>query len=288
MRVLAPAAVAVAAGMLAGCGSAPVEELPPAAGPARSPALTQAPAGRVVRVGRRPQAVALARGGRIAVVLDDRRRLALVDGRSGRVVRRRPLRRSARHLETVAAGGRVFVADRRDDGLRVTDGRGVERSFPAPAEPTGVAATADGSLVVVVGGRERILVLYDGRTGRRLGSAPAGVGPTHVAVHGHDAYVTDTRGGSFLVYSLRPELDLVRRVSLRGGPYGIAVDPVRSRLWVTLTAKNELAELPATRLPRIVRHFPTVRQPDGVAVDPRTGRVFVTGREAGVLQLVDP
>jgi DNA-binding beta-propeller fold protein YncE len=39
---------------------------------------------------------------------------------------------------------------------------------------------------------------------------------------------------------------------------------------------------------RVLRTFPTVRQPNSVAVDPRTGRVFVASRKDGVLQLFDP
>jgi hypothetical protein len=37
----------------------------------------------------------------------------------------------------------------------------------------------------------------------------------------------------------------------------------------------------------LARHA-TVRQPDSVAVDAATGQVVVTGRTAGVLQLVSP
>ena len=36
------------------------------------------------------------------------------------------------------------------------------------------------------------------------------------------------------------------------------------------------------------RRWPTVRQPDSVAVDERTGDVFVTGRVDGVLERVTP
>ena len=91
-----------------------------------------------------------------------------------------------------------------------------------------------------------------------------------------------------LVAPVRPSLKLVRRVWLPGSPYGIALDPVRHRLWVTLTARNEVVELPAHGRPHPLRRFPTARQPDSVAVDPGTARVFVTGRTAGVLQLLDP
>ena len=99
-------------------------------------------------------------------------------------------------------------------------------------------------------------------------------------------YVADTQGGALLVFATRPKLALVRRVFLPGGPYGLALDPVRHRLWVTLTARNEVVSLPANGRPRPLVRLPTVRQPDTVAVDPALGTVAVTGRDAGVLQLI--
>jgi DNA-binding beta-propeller fold protein YncE len=200
---------------LAGCGSATVDELPPAARPARSPALHARPAGSVVDLAARPAGIAFTSASR-----------------------------------TVAAGGR---------------------------------------LTAVVAPRARVLELYDTRTHRRVARAPAGVGPTHVAAQGNHLYVTDTQGGALLVFALDGDhLEPTRRVYLPGSPYGIAVDPVRHRLWVTLTARNELVALPAHGRPHVVLRLPTVRQPDTVAVDSARGSVAVTGRADGVLQLVGP
>jgi DNA-binding beta-propeller fold protein YncE len=136
-----------------------------------------------------------------------------------------------------------------------------------------------GRLVVVLAERARVLSLYDAATGRRLATAPAGIGPTHLATLGDDAFVADTRGGALLVFSLRPRLVLMRRANLRGGPYGLAVDPVRRRLWVTLTARNELVEVTADPRPRVLRRLPTLRQPNDVTVDPRSGVVAVSGSD---------
>jgi DNA-binding beta-propeller fold protein YncE len=52
-----------------------------------------------------------------------------------------------------------------------------------------------------------------------------------------------------------------------------------------LTALNRIAELTDRRL---LRTFPTVRQPNSVAVDPGTGRVFVASRTDGTLEIFDP
>jgi DNA-binding beta-propeller fold protein YncE len=60
-------------------------------------------------------------------------------------------------------------------------------------------------------------------------------------------------------------------------------------LWVTLTATNQLVGLSdaGDALTEIGR-FPTVRQPNTVAVDPVTHRVFVGSRTTGALQIIDP
>jgi len=200
-RALAPL---IAAAALAGCGSQPVAELPPPAGPAASPPLTATPAGRVVR---------RARGFRFP---------------------RRPAR----------------------------------------------ATSAGGRLVAAVAGRARRLELYDARRRRRVASAPAGVGPTTVVAADGRFYVADTRQGALLIFDRRPRFELQRRVYLPGGPYALAVDPARRRLWVTLTARNELVRLTADGVAKFRGRYPTVRQPDAVAVDARTGTVAVRGRGA--------
>jgi DNA-binding beta-propeller fold protein YncE len=101
--------------------------------------------------------------------------------------------------------------------------------------------------------------------------------------------VIDTRGDAVLFYSLTPSLRRIGRLALPGTPYGVAYDPVRDRLWVTLTATNRLVGIdPDAAHPRVVTTLTTVRQPNTVAVDSATGRLFVTGTDGGVLQLVGP
>jgi DNA-binding beta-propeller fold protein YncE len=153
--------------------------------------------------------------------------------------------------------------------------------------PGGLAAI--GSDVAVVDVRADTVTLVDAHTLRLLGSAPAGMGPTHVVADGRRLFVTDTRGDALLAYATQPKLHLVGRLALRGSPYGVAIDPVRNRLWVTRTAQNELVEVAIDGpTPRRVASYPTDRQPNTVAVDPRNGRVFVADTRAGVVQLIDP
>ena len=324
--ILPRLALASLLALLAGCGSAPPGELPPAAEPASSPPQTARPPGRLVRVGFKPEGVvADARTGLVAVGLREPDELALLDGASGRIRRRVALPAAPRHLgldgdrvlvpaedadalvrvtlpgatvtrtptgrephDAAAAGGRVFVADELAHALTVLVGpRAVER-IPTALQPGGVTAHGRGA-VAVVAVRERVVELYDAATGRRTGRAAAGVGPTHVVSNGDKyLFVTDTAGGALLVFHTRPRLELIRRYPLPGSPYGIAIDNRRHRLFVTQTATNRLSELTAEGRPHVLRRFATPRQPNTVAVDDATGRVFVTGKVDGVLQLLDP
>jgi DNA-binding beta-propeller fold protein YncE len=201
--------LALALAGLAGCGSA--GDLPPAAVPARSPPLTERPAGRVVPLG--------------------------------------------------------TVRDK---------------------APSLVTAVDQGRALAVLSPRARELTVYDRHTRRRIGRAGAGVGPTQVVGgRGGLIYVVDTAGEGLLVFELRPHLRLTRRLPILGSPYGIASDPVGRRLWVATTRTNRLVELADGARPHRLRSFPTVRQPDAVAVDSRRHRVYVTGRGRQILDVPD-
>lgn len=317
LTLLSLAAVLVACG-----GSGP--GLTPAAEPARSPKPERPPEGRVVEIGNRPEGLAFDPvTGLLAVGLGNPDELALVDGRTGRVVRRVALPESPRHLRLAADGGpvlvpaeradavvevplprgrlrttrvgdfphdaaraagRLFVGDELADTVTVVeDGKRV-RVLDAPVQPGGVAASADRSEVGVVGVRERALEVYDSRTLESEGRVDVGIGPTHIAGAGGRFFVVDTRGDALLEVRTHP-LRVHRRTHVAGTPYGIALDPRRRRYWVTLTARNEVAELTDHRL---LRRFPTVRQPNSVAVDPGSGRVFVASASEGTLQIFDP
>ena len=189
----------------AGCGSS--SDLPPAAGPDRSPPLAEQPAGKLVAA---------------APVAPAPRTEALVDG---------------------------------------------------------------GRKLAVLSPRERVLETYDARTRERLDRAPAGAGPTHVVAGERGlAYVVDTAGDGLLVFETRGRLRIRRRYPLLGAPYAAASDLRRGRLWVTLTARNQIVELATSARPHRLNVYPTVRQPDTVALD-AAGRVYVQGDRT---QLLDP
>jgi DNA-binding beta-propeller fold protein YncE len=313
----------VAAASLTACGSA--EENPPAPEPATSPPLAERPPGRLVELGGEPEGLAAdPRTGLVAVALRNPDRLALVEGSSGRVVRRVPLPESARHLQLAAPGrvlapaeradllvevplpagrplqtspvgdfphdaaaarDRVVVANEGDDTVTILERGRARATLEAPKGPGGVAAA--GTLAAVVGVRARRIALYDLVAERKLAEETGGVGPTHVVADEARAYVADTEGDAILVYRLRPEFGFLDRANLAGSPYGLALDRRRGLLWVTLTATNELVRLELNGgAPRRGATFPTIRQPNSVVVDERTGRVYVAGRDGSELQIL--
>lgn len=256
-------------------------------------------------------------------------RLVLVDGRTGRIVQRTPLPGHLRHLQLAAPGGPVLVPDedsgmllsvalpsgaitsrvrtgvsphdatRAGNGLVFAANEGgasvvvlrqdkIVRTFTDVSQPAGLAAV--GTTVGLVDVRQNTLHLYDAATLTATTRLAAGAGPTHlVADRHHHLAVIDTRGNAVLLYELTPHPRQIARVPLPGTPYGVAYDRTRDRLWVTLTATNQVAAISlAGPRPRVTTRLATVRQPDTVAVDPTTGRLFVTGTHDGLLQIIDP
>jgi outer membrane protein assembly factor BamB len=301
--------------------------------PAVAPALTRAPAGRVVSVGSAAEGIIAApAAGVVAVAVRDPDRIALLSTRTGRVLREVPIAGPARHLaldgsrtllvpaapidrllelplagagaharrdtrsittgalphDAAALDGRVFVADEFGHAISVIEGDRSVARIGGFVQPGGIADVA--GRVALIDVAADTVTLVDPASLRELGHANAGTGPTHDA-SGPDGrlYVTDTRGGALYTFATRPQLRMLGRLALPDRPYGIASDPADGRLFVTETGANRLVELDVSApRPRIIATFPTVRQPNTVAVDPTTGEVYVAGADAGVVQELHP
>lgn len=266
--------------------------------------------------------------GLVAVARKDQPLLTLVDAESGAVRERVRLPSGARHLEIAGpggpvlvpaedadalvqvslpdgrtlsttevgdfphdaafAGGRVYTADEFGSTVTAVEGGESVEQMPVDVQPGNVVVVGDQLAVVSV--RAYTLTLLDLETLSGGGSQFAGSGPTHAAVDADGRiYVTDTRGDALSVFATRPRLKFIARVALPGGaPLGLDVDRRRGRVWVSLTATNELVELQASDNPGRVRTLPAVRQPNSLAVDDRTGRVFVASARDDALQIVEP
>ncbi len=188
--------------------------------------------------------------------------------------------------DAVVAGGRVWVTDELAGTVTSLGAGG--RTLPAGLQPGGIGA-ADGR-VAAADVRGNKLYVFDARSQRQIAVLPAGAGPTHVVQVGPDTVaVADTRGNAVLLYALDRTPCLLARLSLPGGPYGLAADLGRRRLWVALSGRNQLVRLDvtATRLKKDGPRYPTVQQPNSLAVDGATGEVVVAGAtKRGTLQFL--
>lgn len=265
---------------------------------------------------------------RVAVGVREPNQLVLLETESGAVAGRVPLPGVLRHLQLAAPGGPVLVPDESSNALiqvalpggavtsqaitgtsphdatraangtifaanegggtvvAIRDGR-VVHTFTDVTQPAGLAPVGD--RVGLIDVRDNSLTIYDTNTYEGILELPAGAGPTHLVADRHGRMIaTDTRGGQILVYEPGGTPRRVGQVAVPGEPYGITYDPVRDRLWVTVTATNQLIGYDMTDpTPREIARIPTVRQANTVAVDPDTGRLFVTGTDDGTVQIID-
>jgi hypothetical protein len=92
--------------------------------------------------------------------------------------------------------------------------------------------------------------------------------------------VTDTTDGELLSFTAEP-LVLHQRFPVGSSPYAVAVDDRTGIVWLTSTATNEVVGYDlSSGIPAETARFATVRQPNTLAVDERTGDLLV-GSAAG-------
>jgi sugar lactone lactonase YvrE len=313
-----------------GGGSEPAAVRTDVPEPATAPALDQRPAGVVIPMPGAPEGMAVdVSGGILVVGVRDPDGVALVSTATGRVRMLVRLPAAPRHLQlagpagpvlvpaeqadqlfqvalpggtviadtrvgrqphdAAAAGRTIFVGNELSNTVSLVRGGRQVAVEPAPLQPGGVAS--NGEYVVVVGVRGRKIEAYD-PDGRPLGTAPAGVGPTHVRAGPAGLfYVADTEGDAVIIFRVtRSGPRQVGDVGTEPGtPYGIAIDGRRGLVYVTLTATSRLESFRIKGNGLVpAQIWPTVRQPNDVAVDAATGTVFVAGRDGSQLQLIGP
>ncbi|MGK8523787.1 YncE family protein [Nocardia asteroides] len=308
VSAIAGVAVLVAAGCSSGTGGPDLPTREPATA-AVAPAVTAPPVGRVLPTG--PIAALEADSGSGLLAGLDGAVLTVVDPAAAQVVRTVTLPAAANALapgrpgEMLAgAPGRVLRVDlasgaveevavdgdvrsvlaRRDGGLLVgtAEGRVLELS-PSGAVSGTVSglvsadelAEAGGELTVLDRRQTAIAELDPGK--QRPGLAlRAGDGATRLIGDTRGRFVvTDTAGGELLVYTAGP-LVLRQRFPVGSSPYALAYDQRSDTVWVTCTQRNEIVGFDlSTGIPKEVGRYATVRQPNSVAIEQRTGDLFV-------------
>ncbi|MDV3134016.1 hypothetical protein [Mycobacterium sp. 29Ha] len=193
------------------------------------------------------------------------------------------------HDSVRTSDGTVVVTNEMGGGVVFVRDGAVVGSLPAgPPQPGGAAAVGKYAAVADVQGNG--VWVYDGSIREQVAQGPVGTKLTHAVALSDDLVAfADTDGGAVLIERITPQISELAKVESPGKPYGLAYDPDRRRLFVTLTATNQLQVIdvadPAT--PRIAGTVPTVQQPNSVAVEPRSGAVLITGSSPnGSLQII--
>jgi DNA-binding beta-propeller fold protein YncE len=225
-------------------------------------------------------------GGPVLVPVETADSLVLVDLPQGKA---RPpiLTGTEPHDAAEASNGTVFVGNEHGGTVAVLRGEHVVKVFTDSVQPAGMAPV--GTSMGVLDVRKNDLTVYDADRLTIVGSTPAGAGPTHLVADRHGRMIaTDTRGDAVRVFTPLPAPHEVASVAQSGGPYGIAYDDARDRLWVASSGTNEVIGYDMNGpSPRQVQRFPTVQNPYTLGVDSVTGRLFVAGVTGGVVQVID-
>ncbi|GHF52338.1 hypothetical protein FNH07_23745 [Amycolatopsis bartoniae] len=190
--------------------------------------------------------------------------------------------------DAVAAGTDTLVAVRDRKSVDVYSGGALVRSI------TGGLYSADevvhsGDQTVVLDRLRTAVFKVDVQGGTIGEGLRAGDGATNAVADSYGrVLVTDTRAGALLAFSMDPLL-LRQMYPVPGGIYAIAYDARRSLAWVTLTGSNQVVGFDVRGGEPVEKfRFPTVRQPNSVAVDEGTGRVYVGSATGEGIQVIQP
>lgn len=324
-RTALTGALAVVA--LAGCSGSRELPTVPVAGPAQAPPVGPAPAGGRLDIDSPVSALLVDPGtGILAMTVSGPDRLMLLDTNDlRRSPRQIALPGPPADLTLARRGGPLLLAapragallriDLPDGAVNRTDLNGEVRSAAVAGDRTVVAlgdrvAVLDassqlvrtmagfvaaarvvpvGSSVLVLDRAQTSLTVVDPVAADKGLALRAGEGATSaVGDRFGRVLVLDTRGGELLAFGGQPLL-LRQRYPVPGAPYGLAYDDQRDLAWVTLTARNQVVGYDVAGAEPVLRYrFTTVRQPDSVAVDPRSGRVVVGSSSGAGAQVIDP
>jgi DNA-binding beta-propeller fold protein YncE len=225
-------------------------------------------------------------GGPVLVPMESANALIRVDlpgGRAGPQI----ITGTVPHDAAVAPNGTVFVTNELGGTVAAVRGDKVIKVFTDVVQPAGTAAA--GPSVGVLDVRLNNLTVYDALALTIVGSTPAGAGPTHLVADKHGRLIAaDTRGNAVRVFAALPTPHVLASIGQPGGPYGIAYDPVRDRLWVASSGTNQVVGYDMSQpTPRVMARLPTVQNPYTLGVDTKTGRLFIAGVTGGIVHIVD-
>ncbi|MFD3427072.1 YncE family protein [Nocardia fluminea] len=195
--------------------------------------------------------------------------------------------------ETAVEGDVHSVHTRTDGTLVVGTAEGTVRELNADGTVTRtITGLVSADAIAVTGenitvlDRKQTAVVAVGQDALGL-MLRAGDGATNAVTDPHGRIiVADTAGGELLVYTAGP-LVLRQRFPVSSSPYALAYDSRSELVWVSATLSNEVVGYDlSTGVGVEVARLATLRQPDAITVDERTGDLFVASAAGEGLQRI--
>jgi YVTN family beta-propeller protein len=240
---------------------------------------------------------------RVYVSDDGGHRLAVIDGKTHQVLTTRtygsesrpaPISDQAWRVAVNPATDRVFLACHGARAVFVIDGTSLrvlgqlDRPNPPELRPVGLGVNPAERIIFVTYQGSHQLFVYDELTYAAMYAVPTTRGPTlvqqpgvnpltnQVYLAGYEADTVFVIGGATRRFPHR----LVARTPVPGSPMGVAVDDASNLVCVSGFRGSSVAVIDGNTFATLAR-VPTGRRPAGIAVNPRTGRIYVATSEAG-------
>ena len=174
---------------------------------------------------------------------------------------------------------------------------------PLPNYPFAIAATADGNRIYVTSQRDAVVYVLDTSKVSAtvkptlLGAIPVGAHPAGILLDepNHRLYVSSATDDTISIIDTNTS-GLIRRIPVRpqgalslpgASPLGMALDPVRKRLYVALGDLNAVEVIDTVRL-RPLGYFPAGWYPSSVAVSSDGNHVLVVNAKGTVNRYPNP
>jgi YVTN family beta-propeller protein len=151
-------------------------------------------------------------------------------------------------------------------------------SSEAPSLPTSVYVTTV---------LDNLIKVIDAATNTVLANAPAGVGPSVVAVNPttNQVYVTNQIGGNVTVFD-ETDNSLIATVPVGGDPVGVAANPTSNKIYVANLTTNNVSVIDGSTN-NVIATITVGVNPYWTAVDQTTNRIYVTNNAAGLVSVID-
>ena len=236
-------------------------------------------------IGHGPHALAVLKG-RIYVANRGSNNVAVIEGHQ--VVAVIPVDKTPIAIAADQATGRVYVAHENSNSISVISDTRVLKTFPAPKSPSCLVAL-DGRLYV--GARdENSLVVMDGTSGERTATLPL-KGPIGVLSMAVSSVTHLLYAGVYDAVEIvdMQKLEVVGR--LEHDVYAtLAADPASERFFLSEYEPNSSTQYLVAYDALGTKKLGSVQiggDPRGVAIDPRTGRIYVANSWTNDVSVID-